>query len=127
MGEFQCGDDICIPVEWKCDYFSDCEDSSDEINDCICTPSIEFSCTGGGCIKRTWICDGQPDCVDGSDEAMDLCGFTTVVPTQPSTASTLLPSTTSTSSSTTPGKLTLTPLNLTNYYCRKCNNWSKFE
>ncbi len=79
--EYTCADGLrCIPEEFRCDYLADCHDNSDEVDGCVCDPSIEFSCSSGGCINSTWICDDEEDCFDASDEAALLCGYTTVSP-----------------------------------------------
>ncbi|XP_072016869.1 uncharacterized protein [Amphiura filiformis] len=80
-GEYSCADgQTCIPGEWRCDYNNDCGDNSDEVDGCVCDPSIEFNCTSGGCINGTWLCDGESDCFNGSDEAADLCVYITETP-----------------------------------------------
>ncbi|XP_072032689.1 uncharacterized protein [Amphiura filiformis] len=66
--EYRCRTNECIPSEYQCDYIADCDDYSDEIDDCECDTEIEFSCVTGGCVNITWQCDGVPDCYDGSDE-----------------------------------------------------------
>ncbi|XP_072017915.1 CUB and sushi domain-containing protein 3-like isoform X2 [Amphiura filiformis] len=80
--EFGCADGQgCIPEESRCDYINDCGDNSDEVDGCVCDPSIEFNCTDGGCINSTWVCNGESDCIDGSDEAATLCVHITEIPT----------------------------------------------
>ena len=32
--EYRCRTNVCIPGEYRCDYISDCEDNSDEIDEC---------------------------------------------------------------------------------------------
>ena len=67
--EFTCHDGLtCIPEDFRCDYYPDCPDNSDEIDGCICDPIIHFECVSGGCVNATWRCDGIQDCFDVSDE-----------------------------------------------------------
>ncbi|XP_072047228.1 uncharacterized protein [Amphiura filiformis] len=72
-GYYQCPDGSCINEELRCDYVTDCEDNSDEIDGCVCNPEIESQCASGGCVNVTWICDGDSDCFDGSDELNCTC------------------------------------------------------
>jgi hypothetical protein len=56
---FTCDNGEEIPEDWVCDYEEDCEDGSDEQQDCpACIDEI----------PPDYICDGYPDCPDGSDE-----------------------------------------------------------
>ncbi|XP_072042803.1 uncharacterized protein [Amphiura filiformis] len=82
--QYKCTDgQQCIPSHWRCDYFNDCGDNSDEAG-CECDLITDFMCTVGGCINVEWVCDDYADCTDGSDE--DLCGQTTESkPMEPST------------------------------------------
>jgi len=87
---WQCGNQQCVPLVWRCDGDLDCHDKSDEQN---CTqedadrrarltdvagivhpPSVcgveQFRCvTSRECIHEAWHCDGEEDCMDSSDEA----------------------------------------------------------
>jgi len=82
--------DACIPGDYVCDTYVDCEDGSDEA-DCgedweatpfdewineddelDCTAEDVFTCsseTGEACIPELYVCDEMIDCEDGSDEA----------------------------------------------------------
>lgn len=61
----------CIPLVWKCDYSSECEDNSDEENCEVCTAE-QFKCANGECVDKKLKCDGRKSCADGSDE-LDCC------------------------------------------------------
>ncbi|XP_013065627.2 low-density lipoprotein receptor-related protein 6-like [Biomphalaria glabrata] len=61
----------CIPLVWKCDYHSECEDNSDELN-CVTCNSNQFKCASGQCIDKKYKCDGRKNCDDESDEK-DCC------------------------------------------------------
>ena len=73
---FQCDNNLCINLSWKCDGGNDCGDNSDEM-DCqsnsTCS-SHEFRCSNNHCIIRQWLCDGDRDCLNGEDE--DNCSTT---------------------------------------------------
>ena len=61
-----CGDGTSVPPAWVCDGAPDCEDASDEPDDC---PG-PFTCDNGtNEIPAGWVCDGEFDCEDQSDEA----------------------------------------------------------
>ncbi|CAF92449.1 unnamed protein product [Tetraodon nigroviridis] len=68
---FRClSDGECIPDVWVCDDEEDCEDGSDERQQCpgrTCT-SNQFSCSNGACVPGEYQCDHTEDCSDGSDE-----------------------------------------------------------
>ncbi|XP_072030540.1 uncharacterized protein [Amphiura filiformis] len=71
--EFACADGVtCIPDNYRCDYITDCDDNSDELetSGCVCNLDYEFQCINGGCVHSTWVCDGFEDCSDGSDEGI---------------------------------------------------------
>ncbi|XP_070553135.1 suppressor of tumorigenicity 14 protein homolog [Ptychodera flava] len=68
--EFRCSDGQCIPLDWVCDGWQDCNTDSDEADchDREC-PNDMFKClNSGACIYGNWVCDGFDDCGDGSDE-----------------------------------------------------------
>uniref|UniRef100_A0A8C7E4E1 Low-density lipoprotein receptor-related protein 6 n=1 Tax=Naja naja TaxID=35670 RepID=A0A8C7E4E1_NAJNA len=67
--QFTCytGEIDCIPVAWRCDGFTECEDASDEKNCPLCSDS-QFQCESGQCIDAALQCNGEPNCQDNSDE-----------------------------------------------------------
>ncbi|CAH1790411.1 unnamed protein product, partial [Owenia fusiformis] len=67
--EFQCDDGNCTDIAFKCDYFPDCADNSDESSELCIETCIGATCDNGDCIDHlSYICDGVPDCSDDSDE-----------------------------------------------------------
>ncbi len=83
--ESPCEDGLaCVPDDYRCDYFSDCNDNSDEA-DCVCDTDTEFQCLSGGCISISMKCDDFEDCFDYSDESINTCGesFFLSVPRNP--------------------------------------------
>nr|AAC63362.1 head-activator binding protein precursor [Hydra viridissima] len=70
--QFKCTNGDCIPLTWKCDMDTDCNDSSDEDKN-ICNKvkcnANQFTCANNRCLPSlSWHCDGENDCGDGSDE-----------------------------------------------------------
>lgn len=63
--QFECADgNGLLPIEWRCDRFTDCADGSDEL-DC------GFDCmadAGAVSIRPDLVCDHVLDCQNGADE-----------------------------------------------------------
>ncbi len=69
---FTCEDGDTVPWDFECDGEPDCDDESDEHDDCD-----SFSCESGDQeISLGYECDGEEDCDDGSDEHDDCLVFT---------------------------------------------------
>jgi len=64
---YVCGSGEGVPSTWVCDGEADCEDGSDEEEDC----PAPFMCGDGTEIPNEYVCDGGADCADGSDEEQD--------------------------------------------------------
>lgn len=69
--QFQCKNNRCISLTWRCDSENDCGDNSDE-TDCkasSCSTGM-FQCRNGNttCTRQFYVCDGDDDCGDNSDE-----------------------------------------------------------
>ncbi|XP_065641308.1 low-density lipoprotein receptor-related protein 2 [Hydra vulgaris] len=93
--QFQCFNDECIPLFWKCDGRYDCSDNSDEDPSICKCSSFQFYCSSGECIQWYRKCDGRYDCLDNSDEDPSKC------PTTQSPTTTLTSRTTTVNGPTT--------------------------
>ncbi|XP_026091548.1 low-density lipoprotein receptor-related protein 1B [Carassius auratus] len=83
--EFQCQNQRCIQLSWKCDGDEDCSDGSDE-DPHLCSnrscPADQFKCLNNRCIPKRWLCDGTDDCGSNEDESNRTCSAQTCQPGQ---------------------------------------------
>ncbi|KAI5606502.1 SCO-spondin, partial [Silurus asotus] len=79
--EFGCKNGQCVPLAWRCDGETDCQDGSDE-QQCarVCGPDQVLCQSGDQCVQHVHLCDGTPHCRDASDESVDNCGSTRIPP-----------------------------------------------
>jgi hypothetical protein len=80
---FQCNSGECIPVDWRCDAFADCDDRSDEVG-CddpgICASGLEFSdpavdqCIDDFCCAEFEACTSFGQDVDGCVRCLEEGG-----------------------------------------------------
>ena len=80
-GYFRCDNGReCIPERWKCDFYQNCADGSDESEETCadsyreCDSDVEFRCDNQKCVSLRDVCDTIDDCGDNSDETKTDCG-----------------------------------------------------
>ena len=68
-GDFECGDDTCVPAAEQCNGTENCANGSDE-DDCVTRcERTDYRCKDGNtCVGRDAVCDGRSDCPGGDDE-----------------------------------------------------------
>ena len=71
----------CIPLHLKCSGANECDDGSDESDECEtsstpnkCNLLTEFDCGHGRlCLPMERVCDRVNDCGNWEDEPKDVC------------------------------------------------------
>eukprot|EP01083_Nonionella_stella_P067475 178522_1 len=73
----------CVPMKWRCDGTSDCDDNTDEeLCSLFSCADGEYQCTDtGACIPMSWLCDSISDCTNEEDEDRLICSANGVNPT----------------------------------------------
>ncbi|XP_056636916.1 low-density lipoprotein receptor-related protein 1 isoform X1 [Diorhabda sublineata] len=74
--QYMCKDGKCIPASWVCDTSLDCDDGSDETEDCQRKHNCradQFQCAlTKKCIPTGWVCDEEKDCGVSPDLGPDI-------------------------------------------------------
>ncbi|KAK3768071.1 hypothetical protein RRG08_045889 [Elysia crispata] len=94
--QYTCSNGRCIPKEYICDGYNDCNNNDDEKNcqNHTCATD-QFRCTySSTCRPLSYVCDGENDCPNGEDEFN--CTSTTRAPFSPNGSFSRWSSTTST-------------------------------
>ena len=72
---FTCGNGRCVPYSYRCYYYEDCGDNSDEVG-CLfrsCNSTTEFTCGNGRCIPLSRVCNGVDNCFDNGTTDENNC------------------------------------------------------